>query len=144
MRVPLQPPDPVPEMNTTPLIDVMLVLLVMIMMTIPIMTNSTLMDLPRGDTAADAAPLPILKIDVDFLGIVRVDGQPVALEENNPVQRARAIDAALMNHDPANLRVHVEPDGVAPYAPVVEIMAALQRGGFDKVGFVGNHRFVKS
>ena len=136
------PQVPAPEMNTTPLIDVMLVLVVMLILTIPIMTDATKMTLPTAGEPKTSAPLQIASIDVDFLGAVRVDGREIALVEGDPVGRARAIDGALAGLDPDEVEVRVRGDAAAPYLPVVEVMAALNRGGFERVGFVGNERFV--
>lgn len=139
----LQHPElPTPEMNTTPLIDVMLVLLVMVMLSIPLMTNSTRVNLPQGVTGP-SEPLPVTAVDVDYLSAVNINGTPLALDPDNQVQRARAIDAALARIAPGETELRIAGDDLAPYQRMVEVMAAIQRGGFERVGFVGNERFVE-
>ena len=130
-----------PTINTTPLIDVMLVLLVMVMLSIPMMTHQTVATLPQpGPATTTDQPLRV-EATIDWEGALTIGGKAVALPAN-PVARAQALDAALAAFNPDVTSVVVSSDGLAPYTPFVETMAALQRGGFAKVAFRGNEAFV--
>ncbi|MBV7257098.1 biopolymer transporter ExbD [Pacificimonas sp. WHA3] len=129
---------PMVEMNTTPLIDVMLVLLIMFIITIPIQTHAVKLDLP---VPSDDPPLedivdPVVnRITVDFLNDIYWNGTPVT-----PDQLA-AFFTQSSRLDPQP-EVHVRPDALSRYDVVSEIMASAQRNGVTKIGFVGNEQYA--
>ena len=123
----------VPEMNTTPLIDVMLVLLIMFIITIPIQTHAVRIDMPidGGDFVVDPVKN---KIVVDARGVVFWNGEPVGLPAlSATLERTREL--------PRTPELHVEPDARAPYGRVDEVLAVTKRVGVEKMGFVGNERY---
>ena len=129
--------DVVVDINTTPLIDVMLVLLIMLIITIPLQTDATKMDLPVGTPPAQVdPPPPVVNIDVDFDGLVYWNGAPVATEA--------ALDDKL--RDVAQQRpqpeVHLKPNKLVIYRHVLAVLAAAQRLNVTKIGLVGNEQFA--
>lgn len=128
---------PMVEMNTTPLIDVMLVLLIMFIITIPIQTHAVKLDLPVDDPNA-TPPLvdPIVnRVSVDFLNDIYWNDVQVT-----PTQLSGFFRQAA-NADPQP-EIHVRPDALARYSVVSEIMANAQRNGVTKIGFVGNEAYA--
>ena len=123
------------DMNTTPLIDVMLVLLVMLIVTIPIQTHAVKIDLPRDDRP----PVDIRAIDlgIDFDGTVIWNGTPVA-------SRAQLITyfAATASQVPQP-QLHVRPNRLAKYEVVARTLADAQRLGVTNIGFVGNEQYTE-
>ena len=128
--------DVVVDINTTPLIDVMLVLLIMLIITIPLQTDATKMDLPVGTPPAQQEPPPVVNVDVDFDGLVYWNGAPVATEA--------ALDDKL--RDVAQQRpqpeVHLKPNKLVIYRHVLAVLAAAQRLNVTKIGLVGNEQFA--
>ena len=128
------------EMNTTPLIDVMLVLLVMLIVTIPIQTHAVKLDLPSGpppDTQPDQPPPPAVTLQIDF------DGTPIW--NGTPVSSRAQLDQYLMetaNQIPQP-EVHIQPNRLAKYDAVARALADAQRLGVTKIGFVGNEQYVQ-
>jgi biopolymer transport protein ExbD len=129
-------PEVMSEMNTTPLIDVMLVLLIMLIITIPIQTNSVKLDLPAGNPPPPPVPPPVVTIDVDFDGTVLWDGTQVNSEDD---LEGRMRNAAAQNPQP---EVHLRPNKLATYKYVAHVMADAQRLGLTTLGIVGNEQFV--
>ena len=130
---------PMVEMNTTPLIDVMLVLLIMFIITIPIQTHAVKLDLPI-DCAPNCPPPPdvdpvVNRITVDFLNEIYWNGQQVSQDQ----LAAFFQQSARLEPEP---ETHVRPDALARYAVVSGIMASAQRNGVSKIGFVGNEAYA--
>lgn len=129
-------PEVLVDINTTPLIDVLLVLLIMLIITIPIQLHSVNMNMPIGDPPPPESPPEVVRITIDPAGVVFFDGEVVdggdALE-----LRLAAIAAA-----PVPPELHVSPDKAVPYRAVVTVMAAIQRKGLTKVGLVGAEQFL--
>ncbi|SFZ75106.1 outer membrane transport energization protein ExbD (TC 2.C.1.1.1) [Chitinimonas taiwanensis DSM 18899] len=123
-------PEVMAEMNTTPLIDVMLVLLIMLIITIPVQLHSIETDNPVGNPPPPLTEPIVHKIDIDEAGVVYVDGAVVngkqALEDIFR-QFATAADQP---------EVHVKPRKGTPYRQVAMVMAAAQRAGVTKFGLV--------
>ncbi|MGQ5523185.1 ExbD/TolR family protein [Chitinimonas sp. PSY-7] len=123
-------PEVMAEMNTTPLIDVMLVLLIMLIITIPVQLHSIETDNPVGNPPPPLTEPVVHKVDIDEAGVVYVDGTVVtgkdALEN---IFRQYAADA----NQP---EVHVKPRKGTPYRAVATVMAAAQRTGVTKFGLV--------
>ena len=118
------------EINVTPFVDVMMVLLIIFMVAAPLMTVGVPVELPR--TAANALPgeqEEPLTITITAEGAVSIQNTEVAREQL--VGRLAAIAA-----ERESTRVFLRADGAVPYAEVVQIMGALNRGGFDNIGLV--------
>ncbi|PTD18302.1 ExbD/TolR family protein [Sphingomonas fennica] len=132
--IPFTDPRPMVEMNTTPLIDVLLVLLIMMILTVPVVTHKVAIDLP-GDGRRDAAPPPVHRLDIAASGALSWDGAPVAVA---------ALPARLAGHraDPAGPILHVRADGEAPYGVVDQTLAAIKRARIDRIGLVDNARYA--
>ena len=127
---------PMLELNTTPLIDVMLVLLVMLIITIPSQTHKVPLDLPGKTVDVQINPLRNL-LTLDRQGIARWNGR--TLDDRQLAALLR--DVAAMDR-PAE--VHFEPDAAARYERVDGVLALASRSGVGTLGFVGNHRYRDS
>ncbi|MEN9893349.1 MAG: hypothetical protein RLY78_3644 [Pseudomonadota bacterium] len=128
---------PVADINTTPLIDVMLVLLIMLIITIPIQLHSVDLDMPVGQPPPSDIKPEVLRIDIDALSTVLWNGEPVApgadLDARIAEQAARSIQP----------EVHLRPDREARYETVAGVLASAQRLGLTKIGVVGAEQFVR-
>jgi len=128
--------EPLTEMNMTPLIDVMLVLLIMFIITIPIQTHAVKMNMPVGPSVQPPTPPEIVRIDVDFDGTVGWNGQIIA---DRSELEARLAAVAAMADQP---EVHLRPNKLVTYKVVAMILASAQRLGVTKIGIVGNEQFL--
>ena len=130
-------PEVMMDINTTPLIDVMLVLLVMLIITIPIQLHSVNLNLPTGNPPPPLVLPEVVKIDIDPSSVVYWNGLPLAdraaLEENLKAASAQAVQPEL----------HLRPDKSAKYAIVAGVMASPQRLGLTKIGIVGSEQFIE-
>ncbi|WP_334006100.1 biopolymer transporter ExbD [Burkholderia cepacia] len=130
-------PDVMVDINTTPLIDVMLVLLIMLIITIPIQMHSVKMNLPVGNPPPPPHPPQVVQIDIGADGAVNWNGAAVS--------GAAALDAkfravaAEADQDEIRLR----PDKSAPYKAVAEVLASAQREGATKIGLIGNEQYME-
>ncbi|MFM8928095.1 MAG: ExbD/TolR family protein [Betaproteobacteria bacterium] len=125
------------DINTTPLIDVMLVLLIMFIITIPVQTHAVKMNMPVPNTAPPPPKPPeIIRIDVDFDGTIGWNGQIVA---DRADLEARLQQVAAMPDQP---EVHLRPNKLVTYRYVAMVMASAQRLGVTKIGLVGNEQFM--
>jgi biopolymer transport protein ExbD len=131
-----QDPDVMVEINTTPLIDVMLVLLVMLIITIPIQLHSVNLNMPVGTPPPPTEKPQVITVDVDFDGTIYWNGDVIA---DKATLEARLIEAA---GQPVQPEVHLRPNKLAEYKDVAAVMAAAQRLGVTKLGLVGNEQFV--
>ena len=125
------------DINTTPLIDVMLVLLIMLIITIPIQTHAVKMNMPIGPSAPPPKPPEIIRIDVDFDGTVGWNGEIV---KDRPTLEAKLAAVAAMPDQP---EVHLRPNKLVTYKHVAAVMASAQRLGVTKIGLVGNEQFLQ-
>jgi biopolymer transport protein ExbD len=128
--------EPMIEINTTPLIDVMLVLLIMFIITIPIQTHAVKLDLPQDTPNQPPPPVEPTKnkITIDPAGTVMWNGTPVSL-----VTLRQYLDITqTMNPIP---ELHLEPDAQARYATVDQVLAITKRAQVEKMGFVGNEKY---
>ena len=123
------------DMNTTPLIDVMLVLLVMLIVTIPIQTHAVKIDLPNGPSPP--VPLPAIDLEIDFDGTPIWNGTPVP----NRAQLANYFVATAARIPQPE--IHVRPNRLARYDVVARTLADAQRLGVARIGFVGNDQYVE-
>ncbi|HZF42198.1 MAG TPA: biopolymer transporter ExbD [Sphingomonadaceae bacterium] len=130
--------EPMMEMNTTPLIDVMLVLLIMFIITIPIQTHAVKLDLPQPNpNQPEVVVDPVKnKIVIDPAGSVFWNGAVVDL----PTLTQYLDLTQQMNPTP---ELHLQPDPNARYERVDEVLAVTKRVGVDKMGFVGNEQYRK-
>lgn len=124
------------DMNTTPLIDVMLVLLIMLIITIPIQLHAVNLNMPAGNPPPPLTPPEVVQLDIDFDGTVVWNGE---------VQQSRAAMEAKMAAavaQPVQPEVHIRPNKLVAYKSVAAVMASAQRLGLNKIGIVGNEQFV--
>ena len=124
------------EMNTTPLIDVMLVLIIMLIITIPLQTHAVKMNMPVGPSSSPPKPPEIVRIDVDFDGTIGWNGEIVA--DRATLENKLSQVAAL----PDQPEVHLRPNKLVSYKVVAMVMASAQRLGVTKIGLVGNEQFM--
>jgi biopolymer transport protein ExbD len=127
------------DINTTPLIDVMLVLLVMLIVTIPIQTHAVKLDLPiNNNPPPPEQDMPeVVNLEIDFDGTVIWNGTPVSTR----AQLDRFLqDTASKVPQP---EVHLRPNRLAKYDAVARTLADAQRLGVTKIGFVGNEQYVE-
>lgn len=124
------------EMNTTPLIDVMLVLIIMLIITIPIQTHAVKLDMPRTDGAPSEVRPSVIKIDVDFDGTVVWNGKPVA-SGAELVGYLQGAAAAVPQPE-----IHLRPNKLAKYDTVAKVLATAQRVGVKQIGIVGSEQFL--
>jgi biopolymer transport protein ExbD len=128
-------PEPMMELNMTPLIDVMLVLIIMLIITIPKQNHSVNLNLPVGNPPPVVAPPTVITIDVDFDGTILWDGEVV---ENRKALEAKLSNVASMADQP---EVHLRPNKLVSYKYVAGVMATAQRLRVTKIGMVGNEQF---
>ena len=130
-------PEVMVDINTTPLIDVMLVLLIMLIITIPIQLDSVNLQMPVANPAPPAKPPEVVTIDVDFDGTVYWNNQlvpdRVALEDK--------LQASAQM--PTQPEIHVRPNKLVAYKYVAAVLAAAQRRGVTNIGLVGNEQFIE-
>ncbi len=134
---PNKDPDVMIDINTTPLIDVMLVLLVMLIITIPIQLHSVNLNMPIGTPPPPLEQPVVITVDVDFDGTIYWNGE---ILQGKPALEERLTAAAAM---PVQPEVHLRPNKLAEYRDVAMVMAAAQRIGVTKLGLVGNEQFVR-
>ena len=128
--------DVVPDMNTTPLIDVMLVLLIMFIITIPVQTHAVKLDLPAPAPPTNAPIDPVFnQVDIDFLSNIYWNKKEVDL----PTLLSYMKQAAAM---PTQPELRLRPEGLAKYEVVDKVMAEAQQAGITKMGFVGNEAYA--
>ena len=131
--------EPMMEINTTPLIDVMLVLLIMFIITIPVQSHAVKLDLPVNQANNTPPPVDPVKnlLVITQAGTVTWNGAPVSLE-----QLRQYLDISQqMNPIP---ELHLQPEPEAPYGVVDEVLAVTKRAHVEKMGFVGNEAYMKA
>lgn len=128
--------DVLVDMNTTPLIDVMLVLLIMFIITIPIQLHSVNMNMPPASNVKPPVEPEIVKIDINELSQIFWNGALVT--DRNELQAKMAASAALANQP----EIHLRPNKLAKYEVVAYVMAATQRAGLVKMGILGHEQFL--
>jgi len=121
------------DINTTPLIDVMLVLIIMLIITIPIQTHAVKMNMPIAPSAQPPKPPEIVRIDFD--GTIGWNGTVVQKDE----LINRLAQVAQMPDQP---EVHLRPNKLVTYKVVAMVMANAQRLGVTKIGLIGNEQFL--
>jgi biopolymer transport protein ExbD len=125
------------DINTTPLIDVMLVLLIMFIITIPIQTHAVKLNMPIPSNVQPTKVPEIMRIDVDFDGTIGVNG---VLTTKDELDAKLGEWGRLPTADQPE--VHLRPNKLVTYKHVAAIMASAQRQGVTKIGMVGNEQFM--
>jgi biopolymer transport protein ExbD len=130
--------EPMMDINTTPLIDVMLVLLIMFIITIPIMTHAVKLDMPRPkDAPQNLIPPEVIDLEIDFDGTILWNGNTVGdfatLEGYFKVEAAKEPQPEL----------HINANKRAKYDNVARVLALAQRNDVRKIGFVGMEQFAE-
>lgn len=126
-----QGPQPMSDINMTPLVDVMLVLVVIFIITAPLLASSVRLDLPKTDAAKPGdAPL-FVTVVLDKSGQAFVDNKPATAEQ----LAQRLAQAAKANPD---TEIQLRADAGVPYGRVVQIMGAAQKAGLNRIGFVAD------
>jgi biopolymer transport protein ExbD len=121
--------DVMVEMNTTPLIDVLLVLLIMLIITIPVQTHAVVLNMPAG-TPPPTQPV-VVNIDVDFDGTLTWNGETI----DRAGLDARLTAAAAQ---PVQPEIHLKPNRLVTYRHVAGVMASVQHHGLSKLAVIGN------
>ena len=129
-------PEVMMDINTTPLIDVMLVLIIMLIITIPVQLHSVNLNMPHGVPPPPAEPPVVVTIDIDARGAVLWNGEAVL---DRPMLEIRLKAAAAQ---PVQPEVHLRPNKAVDYGVVAMVLASAQRLGVTKLGMVGNEQFA--
>jgi biopolymer transport protein ExbD len=124
------------EMNTTPLIDVMLVLLIMFIITIPVQTHAVKMNMPVNAPSTPPKPPEIVRVDIDAQGQIGWNGE---LVNGRADLQARLLRASQQPEQP---ELHLRPNKAVAYKQVAMVMAEAQRLGLGKIGIIGNEQFL--
>lgn len=117
------------EINMTPLVDVMLVLLIIFIITVPVLTHSVKVDLPRADNTPNELKPETINVAVNADGVIYWNENQISFED----LEARLTGEATKEPQP---EVHIRGDKAVPYEYVIKTMAAVQRAGILKLGFV--------
>ena len=124
------------DVNTTPLIDVMLVLLVMLIVTLPPQTHAVKLDLPPPTPSKPTEPPPRINIDIDPDGTIVLNGTPVSgIPELDAFFRTEAVK-------PEQAQIHLAPSALAKYEVVANVMASAQRNKMMRMGFTNVGQFA--
>ena len=126
---------PIADMNTTPLVDVMLVLLILFIITLPVMTNSTNLHIGKGPVIPE--PRESISLAIEFDGTILWNGTVV--EDLAQLERYFVVEAGKANQP----ELHVQPDRRAKYDRVAQVLAIAQRSGMQRIGFAGQERFLE-
>jgi biopolymer transport protein ExbD len=133
----MRDPDVMVDINTTPLIDVMLVLLIMLIITIPIQTHAVKLNMPVAAPPPTDVKPQVVTIEVDFDGTMIWNGE--VLRDRADLE-ARLSAAAAMAVQP---EVHLRPNKLVKYERVAMLMASAQRLGLSKIGLIGQEQFIR-
>jgi biopolymer transport protein ExbD len=132
-----QDPDVMVDINTTPLIDVMLVLLIMLIITIPIQTHAVKLNMPVGTPPPPPVPPQVVTIEVDFDGTLIWNGRVVPDRQELEARLRAAAET------PEQPEIHLRPNKLVKYESVAMVMASAQRLGLKKIGLIGNEQFLR-
>ena len=124
------------EMNTTPLIDVMLVLLVMLIITIPIQLHAVNLEMPVGVPPTNLVPPEKVQIDIDEKSLVYWQGLPVSAQELEEKMSLLALQ-------PVQPEIHLRPNKDCQYAVFANVLSTSKRKGLSKIAVIGSEQFVK-
>jgi biopolymer transport protein ExbD len=129
-------PEVMMDINTTPLIDVMLVLLVMLIITIPIQLHAVNMDMPVGTPPTNLVKPEKIQIDIDEKGVVYWQGLPVSAAELEQ-------DMVKVAQQQVQPEVHIRPNKNAQYAIFANVISNARRKGLTKIAVIGSEQFVQ-
>lgn len=132
----LDEPEVMMDINTTPLIDVMLVLLIMLIITIPVQLHSINLDMPAGSPPPVTKKPNIVRIDIDARNAVRWNDK--ALTDRAELEVLLQI-ASQQQPQP---EIHIKPNSKSKYETVAGVLASAQRNGLSKLGIVGSEQFA--
>ena len=121
--------QPMSEINVTPMVDVMLVLLVIFILAAPLLATNIKVDLPKTEAATSEQVPQFVSLVVDKAGQIYLDDKPLPLEQ----LRTRLIQTASQNPE---TEIQLRADEAVPYGRVVEVMGAAQKAGLNRIGFV--------
>jgi biopolymer transport protein ExbD len=124
---------PIADMNTTPLVDVMLVLLILFIITLPVLTHSTTVHIGGGESTAVPETISLV---IDFDGTIVWNGTVV--KDLAQLERYFVVEAGKANQP----ELHVLPDKRVNYDAVAKVLALAQRSGMQRIGFAGQERFA--
>ena len=127
--------DPMIEINTTPLIDVMLVLLIMLIITIPVQMHATKLNMPDPHHLPPPTDPIVVDLEIDFDGTILWNHNPVASEAQLISFLRQSAEAEPQPE------VHLRPNRLAHYSTVARVLADAQRMNVTKIGFVGNEQY---
>ena len=131
-------PEVVVDINTTPLIDVMLVLLIMLIITIPVQTHAVKLDMPTdAPPPVELVKPEVVRLDIDFDGTILWDGAVIA-DQQTLDDHLREVAAK-----PNQPEVHIRPNKLTTYKYVAQVLSSAQRLGATKIGIVGHEQFVE-
>ena len=120
---------PMSEINVTPLVDVMLVLVVIFIITAPLLASSIRLDLPKAEGTQAGDPPRFVTVAVDRTGQLFLNDQPLTVQELG----SRLAEAARGNPD---TEIQLRADQAVPYGRIVEVMGAAHKAGLSRIGFV--------
>ena len=123
--------QPMSEINVTPLVDVMLVLVVILIITAPLLASSIKLDLPRTEAARAGDAPKFVALVVDKSGQAFLDDKPITIE-------ALATALALTAKADPDTEVQLRADAAVPYGRIVEVMGTAQQAGLNRIGFVAD------
>ena len=127
---------PMMEMNTTPLIDVMLVLIIMLIVTLPVMTHAVKLDMPRPDPNNPPPVQPeMVTIKIDYDGTILWND--AAVPNLATLERYFKVESQKVPQP----QVAIRPDARARYDTVAQVLASAQRNRIEKMGLIGNEQF---
>lgn len=127
--------EPLMDINTTPLIDVMLVLLTMLIITIPPQSHAVKLDLPQPNSTPPDVKPEVINLEIDIDGAVIWNGQPIPDTET---LRERFKGAASQSPQP---EFHIEPNSAVDYGYVALVLSEAQKNGVQRIGFSGNEQY---
>jgi len=130
--------EPMVEMNMTPLIDVLLVLLIMLIMSLPIQTHAVKLDMPPPNVNPPPTPPQVVNINVDFDGTVYWNDTPVSMQTLDSYFYAEG-----QKELGAQSEIHITANRLAKYDTVAKVMADAQRRGVTKMGIVNTNAYVQ-